>query len=157
VESFAPAVGVAREIMELLPDYTILIQIVAFIVLWSVLKRLVFDPIMDVLDARNERTVAARAHAEQLLAAAESARSEYEQSLLRTRARMAQEAGAARNAAQEEANRALNETREAANEELRHMRAEVQGQIEAARRTLATQADALAEEMVGRVTKGAQA
>ena len=143
--------------MELFPDKTVFVQIVAFIILWAVLKRLVFEPIMDALDARNGRTVAARAQAEQLLAAAEAARGEYEQSLQHTRARMAQEAGAARAAAQEEANRALHETREAANEELRSMRADVQGQIETARRTLATQADALAEEMVSTVMKGARA
>jgi hypothetical protein len=70
---------------------------------------------------------------------------------------MAQEAGAARNAAQEEANRALTESREAANEDLRRMRADVQGQIETARRTLAAQADLLADEMVNTVTKGARA
>jgi F-type H+-transporting ATPase subunit b len=143
--------------MELFPDKTVFVQIVAFIILWAVLKRLVFEPVMDALDARNGRTVAARAHAEQLLAAAEAARGEYEQSLTRSRARMAQEAGAARAAAQEEANRALHETREAANEELRRMRADVQGQIETARGSLATQADALAEEMVGAVMKGARA
>jgi F-type H+-transporting ATPase subunit b len=143
--------------MELFPDKTVFVQIVAFIILWAVLKLLVFEPIMDALDARTGRTVAARAQAEQLLAAAEAARGEYEQSLQRTRARMAQEAGAARAAAQEEANRALHDTREAANEELRRMRTDVQGQIETARRTLATQADALAEEMVSTVMKGARA
>jgi F-type H+-transporting ATPase subunit b len=143
--------------MELSPDYTVIIQVVLFVVLFVVLKRLVFDPTMDALDARKERTVAARAHAEQLLAAAESSRIEYEQSLQRTHARMAQDAAAARSAAQEEANRALHETREAANEELRRMRADVQGQIDTARRTLSAQANALAEEMVSHVTKGARA
>jgi hypothetical protein len=70
---------------------------------------------------------------------------------------MAQEASAARNAAQAEAARALHQTREAANDDLRRMRAEVQGQIETARRTLGAQAEVLAEEMVGAVTKGGRA
>ena len=114
--------------MELFPDKTVFVQIVAFIILWAVLKRLVFEPIMDALDARNGRTVAARAQAEQLLAAAEAARGEYEQSLhaharphgARKRARLAPQRRKKRTGA-------LHETREAANEELRRMRADVAG------------------------------
>jgi F-type H+-transporting ATPase subunit b len=142
--------------MELLLDKTVLVQIVAFLVLWSVLKRLVFDPMMDVLDARNERTVAARAQAEQLRATAEAARHDYEQSLQRMRAQTAQEAAAARATAHEEAARALDETRAAAGRELQRMREAVAEQVESARRTLAAEADALAEEMVGRVIGGAR-
>jgi F-type H+-transporting ATPase subunit b len=141
--------------MQLVPDYTLVIQIVAFVVLWAALKRLVFEPIMDALDARNERTAAVRAEAERLVAAAQEARHDYEKSLHDARAQMVQEAARARGAAQEEAGRALAETREAANEELRRLRADVAKQVEDARRSLAAQADEIAHEMLGRVTAGA--
>lgn len=141
--------------MQLVPDYTLVIQIIAFVVLWVGLKRLVFEPMMDALDARNDRTVAVRAEAERLLAAAQEAQHDYEKSLHDLRVRMAQEAARARSAAQEEGARALAEAREAANEELRKMRAQVAAQIEDARRSLTAQADEIAREMLGRVTAGA--
>jgi F-type H+-transporting ATPase subunit b len=141
--------------MQLLPDYTLVIQIIAFVVLWAALKRLVFEPMMDALDARNERTAAVRAEAERLLAAAQETQHDYEKSLHDARTQMAHEAARARSAAQEEAGRALDETREAANEELRALRAHVAAQVEDARRSLAAQADEIAQEMLGRVTAGA--
>jgi F-type H+-transporting ATPase subunit b len=140
--------------MDLTPNYSFFVQIITFVVLWQGLKRLVFDPFLRVLDARQERTVAAQADAERLLAEAEKARDEYGQKLRKMRAEMAAEATAARSAAQEEGQRALASARAAANEEMVRMRAQVAAQIQAARANLAAQADSIAQEMLGRVMGG---
>ena len=140
--------------MDLSPNYSFFIQIITFVILWQGLKRLVFDPFLKVLDARDERTVAAQADAERLLADVERARGEYEQSLHQMRVEMAQEASAARNAAQEEGQRALAAARASANEEMLRMREQVAAQIAAARTSLSAQAQSIAQEMLARVMEG---
>ena len=82
--------------MDLTPNYSFFIQIITFVILWQGLKRVVFDPFLQVLDARNARTVAAEADAQRLLGDVERSRAEYEQSLQKMRLAMAQEASAAR-------------------------------------------------------------
>lgn len=140
--------------MDLTPNYSFFIQIITFIILWQGLKRLVFEPFLKVLDARDTRTVAAQADAVRLIAEAEKARQDYELSLHRMRVEMAREAAAARNAAQEEGQRALAAARASANEEMMRMRAQVSAQVEAARQTLSAQAASLAEQMLQRVIGG---
>jgi F-type H+-transporting ATPase subunit b len=140
--------------LDLTPNYSFFIQLITFVVLWQGLKRLVFEPFLRVLDEREKRTVAAKAEAERLLVEVERTRSEYEQSLHRLRVEMAQEAASARNAAQEEGQRALAAARAAANEEMMRMRTQVAAQVDAARSSLATQAEAIAQEMLARVVNG---
>lgn len=137
--------------MDLTPNYSFFIQIITFVVLWQGLKRLVFDPFLEVLDARDRRTVAAQADAERLLAAAEKTRQDYELSLQKMRLQMAQDAARARNAAQEEGQRALAAARAAANQEMMRLRAQVSSQVEAARSALSAQAATIAEQMIERV------
>jgi len=140
--------------MDLTPNYSFFIQIITFVILWQGLKRLVFDPYLQLLDQRDRRTVTAQAEAEKLVAEAEKVRLDYEQSLQKMRVQMAQEAAAARNVAQEEGQRALAAARTAANEEMLRMRAQVAAQVEAARQSLSAQAASIAEEMLQRVTGG---
>lgn len=141
--------------MDLTPNYSFFIQIITFVILWQGLKRLVFDPFLALLDARNARTVAAQADAERLLVDVERSRADYEASLQQMRVAMAQESSAARNAAQEEGQRALGAARAQANEEMARLRSEVAAQVSAARSTLAAQALSIAEEMLARVMQRA--
>src|SRR5262249_23708046 len=99
--------------------------------------------------------VAAQADAERLLADVERKRVEYDESLQKMRATMAQEAAAARNAAQEEGQRALATARAEANAEMGRLRADVAAQIAAARSTVAGAARSIAEEMLARVMQRA--
>jgi F0F1-type ATP synthase membrane subunit b/b' len=47
------------------PDITFVIQIISFFVLWFGLKRLLFDPVLQVVDERKARTVGVREEAAQ--------------------------------------------------------------------------------------------
>jgi F-type H+-transporting ATPase subunit b len=143
--------------MDLSIDLSFLVQLILFGILWFGLKKLVFDPVLDVLDERRKRTVAAQEEAERLIRAAETARAEYEQSLHTKRIEMAQETSAARTAALEESQRALANARAAAQEEISRLRALVNAQVEDARRGLATQADAIAAQMLDQVARGGHA
>ncbi len=139
--------------MDLTLDYSFAIQLATFIILWIGLKRLLFDPVLQVLDERAKRTVAAQAEAERMIASADAAREAYERSIHELRVEMAHEAATARAAAQDEYQRTLAEARAAATEELVAMRAAVAAQVETARRQLAEHADTVAAEMLERVTR----
>jgi F-type H+-transporting ATPase subunit b len=143
--------------MDLSIDYSFLAQIVLFAILWFGLKKLVFDPVLAVLDERRKRTVSAQAEAQRLVSAAEDARAEYDRSLQARRLQLAQETGAARNAAQRESQRALATARAAAQDEISKLRAQVSAQVDEARQSLAAQADAIAGQMLDRVARGRQA
>ena len=143
--------------MQLIPDYSLVLQILIFVVLWQILKRILFEPFQKVLKERERRTVGARAEAEQLRSTATGAREEYKLALRDARVRIAQESEATRKAAQEEQSKAVNEARAAAGAELTRLRATLSQQVDEARKTLAAQANTIAFEMLDRVTGRSQA
>jgi len=142
--------------MNLVPDYSLFLQVLTFLVLWICLKRLLFDPVLRVLALREERTVGARARADELTAVAETDRARYQESIRAARVRLGEEAEAARKVAEEEYAALVARERAAANEELTRMRAGMQAQVAAARQTLAAEAETIATEMLERVTGGAR-
>jgi len=138
--------------MQLQPDYSLLVQVVFFVILWMGLKRLLFDPVLQMLDARHERTVGTQQHAAQVTAAAETAREDCHQAVHEARQKLAQEAAEARKAAQEEHARALAAARAEAAEEVSQFRAALADQVAQARGTLSAEARTIAGQMLDRVT-----
>src|SRR5881628_507019 len=63
--------------LQIPPDYTFLVQIAIFLVLWLVLKRLWFDPALRIVRARRARSEGAIAEARALQAEAERMRAEH--------------------------------------------------------------------------------
>lgn len=143
--------------MQLTPDVSFFAQILLFIVLWVSLKRLVFDPMRKVLEARAERTVAAEEQAAHLRATAETGRDEYDRALHDLRVEMSRAALAARSAAQEEQAKVLSAARTTAGDDLAKLRRSLSDAAESARRTLAADAEQIAAEMLARVTRGTHA
>jgi F-type H+-transporting ATPase subunit b len=121
------------------PDYTFVVEIVIFVVLWLALKRWWFEPAMRIARERARRSEGAvaearaiQAEAEQLraqhAAALDQARSEAQrevQELIRT-AEAEQKAMLA--AAQDDAHRTINEVRARVAEEVTRARAELRDQ-----------------------------
>lgn len=140
--------------MNLTPDWSILLQVAIFLVVYFGLRKLIFEPMQAVLDERNRRTVQAEHTAEQLIETAHGDRATYEDSVRARRSEMAREAEAARHGAIEESNRQIAEARAAISRELASHRAAIAAQVEQARRALADQAESIAGEMLERVTQG---
>lgn len=134
------------------PDFSFIVQIISFLLLWAALKRLTFDPVMRVLEQREERTRGGLAEAEHCRAAARSAEAEYEQSLRQVRQSVSQEADAARKEAAAEQQRQMAAARAAADEELTRMRREIATQVEEARKSLSEEARSIATQMAERVS-----
>lgn len=138
--------------MDLLaPDYSIILQIVLFLLVWKGLASLAINPTHEVLDERARRTVAAEQLAKQLVGAAEHDRETYDRAVHERRAQMAAESASARAAAQEESGRLLAQARSAANDALAERRAEVAAQIDAARQRLGGETGEIADLMLRQV------
>ncbi len=137
--------------MELTPDFSFLIQIVTFFALWACLKRLIFDPTLEVLDARRQRTDGAKAEAEQITVTTQAAQDDYDLRLHEARNQLARESETARKAAQDEYGQALAKARVAATDEQIRSRGALMAQVDEARRSLLAEAHTIAFEMVDRI------
>ncbi len=133
------------------PDATFAIQIISFFVLWFGLKRLLFDPVLAVLEERAKRTSGARQAASEMTEAAETAGREYETRMQEVRRRLAGESEAARSATEDEERRLVSEARTEAGTRLTKVREELQEAARAAEPGLAPEAQNLAQLMVERV------
>ncbi len=133
------------------PDSSFIIQIVSFLVLWFGLKRLLFDPVLHVLEERESRTTGARRQAEEIKAAAETSAAEYDRRLHEVRGTLTAQAEASRQATQAEEQRVLSEARSHAGAQLARLRESLQAQAEAARPGVAAAAREVAADIVERV------
>ncbi len=138
--------------MNLTPDFSLVIQVILFVVVWQGLNRLAFQPTQEVLDQRHKRTVTAERDAKSMVASAQDDQDVYDKTVQEKRTALAADTAAARSAAQEESSRALNAARDSANQSLAAQRAAVAEQIEAARASLSGSADDIARRMIERAT-----
>jgi F-type H+-transporting ATPase subunit b len=133
------------------PDITFVIQIVSFFLLWMGLKRLLFDPVLKVLEERRARTEGVRAQAAQLRSEVERAAAAFDLKIAQVRSEIGLEADAARNATDDEERRVLATARDQANAHIREESERVRAQADAARSSLAGESAELAGRIVERV------
>ncbi len=133
------------------PDITFVIQIVSFLVLWVGLKRLMFDPLLQVIDERKARTTGVLEEAAGLRSSAAKTETDYEQSMERIRSDLARETDTARHATDEEERQILATARDQAAARLKEQRDQVRAEADAARSQLAGEATQLAQLIVGKV------
>ena len=138
--------------MQLTPDFTIILQVAIFIVVWLGMRSLVFQPTQQVLAERRRRTVEAHENAEGMIGAAQADRLLYEDAMHKRRLELAAEAERARQAAAAESDAQIEAARAQIAAELASHRATVAAQVEQARRTLSAEAQTIATEMLQRVT-----
>jgi len=133
------------------PDFSFVVQIVSFGILWFGLKRLLFDPVLQVLEAREKRTTGALHAAEEMKAATADAAAEHERRMQEVRQALSAEAGLARTATQGEEQQIVAAARTDANAELTRLRESLSRQVAAARPAVTAEAQNLATRMFERV------
>jgi F-type H+-transporting ATPase subunit b len=136
------------------PDYTFLVQIVSFLILWQLLRRLAWAPMLRVLEERDERTIGYRKLARQERTAAEQAAQRYEEEFARARAVVMAELQNARNRIASEEQALLAEARTLAQQTLQATREQLARDRATARQEFARQAEvvgkAIAQQVLGR-------
>ena len=134
------------------PDFSFVIQIVSFLLLWAALKRLAFDPMMHVIEEREQRTHGGMAEAEALRAAAQAAEQQYENALRDVRHAVLVDAESARQQSEAEQNRQIAAARHDADVEQAKLRADIATQVQRAQATLSNEARSIAALMAERIT-----
>jgi F-type H+-transporting ATPase subunit b len=151
----APARAAAEEGLDIFPDLHVLVLIALFLVLIYPCHKLLFTPLLRVLDERRERIDGARARAERLSRDADELLGRYESAVQGART----EAEAARRKALEAARknqaRLTAQARAEAERELHAAREDVARELERAREQLRRDAQQLARaaatQVLGRV------
>jgi len=132
-------------------DGTFAIQIFSFLILWAVLKRLLFEPMLDVLDKREERTRGSLELASRIHADVAAMRSEYEAHIREARDQSLRELEESRKLTTAEERTILGAARDQAAARLTLARAEIGRQVEAARDQLHRDAAGLSRQLVQQV------
>jgi F-type H+-transporting ATPase subunit b len=136
------------------PDYTFVVQIVIFVVLWIALKRLWFDPALRVIRERAARSEGTVAEARAIQAEAERLRARHAAALDEARVEAQREMQEVLRAAETEQKRYIAEAREEAHRTLAEMRTRVAEEVAIARRGLRDSAQdvarIVAEKVLGR-------
>lgn len=132
-------------------DYTVLVQVVAFLALWFLLAKFFFKPFIALLEEREKRTEGLKAAAASLMAESERLRADYESAIAK-----ANEAGAeVKETILEEARktreRLLAESRTQAAERLAVVREEIHKEIGKGRELALQEAAAIARQMAEKV------
>lgn len=134
------------------PDSSFLIQIASFFILWFGLKRLLFDPVLRVLEAREARTTGMLGEIAGLKSAAEHSAAEYDRRMREVRQQLAAESERARVTTETEERQLIGSAREQGSTQLMQVRESLRRQAESARALLASEARELSARMIERVT-----
>lgn len=132
-------------------DYTVLIQIVAFLVFWFLLTKLLFKPFIDLLEQREHKTEGTKSEAAALKEEGERLSKEYEQAI----ARVVEGGRAAKEKIVEEGRQAremlLSQVRDEAARKVGAARAEIRKELEKGRALAGREAEAIARQMAEKI------
>ena len=132
-------------------DLTIVLQILIFVILWLILKNLLFQPYIALLDERQQKTAGARDRSDILDHESERLRMQYEEGIAK-----AQAAGYAAKdlivqGARQQRESILGQAREQAAGFLERARAEIQSELAKERDLLIQEAQGVAQEMTAKI------
>ena len=132
-------------------DLSLVVQIVLFLILWSILRRVLFGPVGRLMAERERRTEGAHAEARALSDEGTALQEQYDAAIARARAEGEAIKGEIREEAARARNVILSQGRDAATQKIQEIREEVRKEMDAARAVASTNAEALAQEMAEKV------
>ena len=137
--------------MQIPPDYTFLVQIVLFVVLWLLLKRLWFDPALKITHERAKRSEGAIKEARAIQAEAEQLRAQHAAALDKVRGEAQREMQDILRVAEQEQKRVIAAARDEAQERMAAVQARITEEVATARQELRAQAREIAQDVVRKV------
>jgi len=133
------------------PDWTFLFQIFLFLVLWTFLRRFLFEPNLAVLKTREERSAGALQEATQVNAEAAEIGEQYRTRLAETRTGAMQQVDAVYREAEEQARDLVESARADAAGFLASMRETLTQEIAEARRSLTDRVPEFSREIAAKL------
>jgi F-type H+-transporting ATPase subunit b len=132
-------------------DFSIVWQIVLFLVLWLILSKVIFRPYMALLEVREQRTSGAEEDSYALEHEAERLRAQYEQAIANAAAAGQASKDAIVQEARQQREALLSDARAEAARILEQVRVAIQSQLTQERELALREADAVAHDMVGKI------
>ena len=132
-------------------DFSLVAQIVLFLILWSILRRVLFGPVGRLMAERDRRTEGAQSEARSMLEEGKELQERYDAAIGKARAEGEAIKAEIRDEALKARNVILSQGRDAATEKIQEIREEVRTELEEARRVASANADALARQMAEKV------
>lgn len=132
-------------------DWTVLVQLALFVILFVACNKLLFQPYLRLRERRRAGIEGARAEAETMSSQADNKLSSYEKQLAAARARAAEEARKIRAEAAAHEKEVTDKAKASAQTAINNAQAKVRAETEAARKELLTQANAIAGKMASRL------
>lgn len=132
-------------------DLSLVVQIVLFLILWSILRRVLFGPVGRLMAERERRTEGAHADARTLADEGKALQEQYDAAIAKARAEGEAIKGEIREEALRARNVILSQGRDAATQKIHAIREEVRREMDAARAVASSNAEALAQEMAEKV------
>ncbi len=133
------------------PDFSFVIQVISFFILWLVLKAILWDPMLKLIEQREARTIGAKHSADEMQAAAALTAADYDRKMKEVRDMLAGEAQAARDATEKSEQAVLTGARQQASAQLAQLRDNLTRQTAASRDGIGVEARTLAAQVVDRV------
>lgn len=132
-------------------DLSLVVQIVLFLILWSILRRVLFGPVGRLMAERERRTEGAHAEARALSNEGKALQEQYDAAIAKARAEGEAIKGEIREEAVRARNAILSQGRDAATQKIQEIREELRKEMDAARVVASSNAEALAQEMAEKV------
>ena len=133
------------------PDWTFLFQIFLFLVLWTFLRRFLFEPNLAVLKAREERSAGALQEAIRVKAEAEAIDAQYRIRLAETRTGAMQQVDTVYREAEEQAREIVESARTDATGIIASMRETLTQEVAEARRSLTARVPEFSREIAAKL------
>lgn len=132
-------------------DYSVVYQIVLFLLLWIVLRKVLFRPYLNLLEERERNTIGAQHDTSDLEQEGAQLRAQYEEKIAQAQAAGYAAKDALLQNARQQRERLLTQAREEAMAMLEAVRSEVESQMQKERQLAAAEAKAVAQQMVHKI------
>jgi F-type H+-transporting ATPase subunit b len=132
-------------------DISILYQIILFVLLWLALNKILFQPYLQLLSEREQKTTGAQHDSSDLEYEAARLRAQYEEKIAQARSAAAAERERILQSAREDRESILGHAREEAEQHLARVRQDIATALETERRLAAAEATAIAVDIANKL------
>jgi len=132
-------------------DYSVVYQIVIFLLLWIILSKLLFRPYLNLLDQRERRTTGAQHDSTDLQHEGARLRAQYEEKIAQAQAAGYAAKEAILQEARQQREKVLTQVREDTMRILEEVRRELASQVQRERQVVADEVRTIAQEMASKI------
>ena len=132
-------------------DYSVVYQIVIFLLLWIILSKLLFRPYLNLLDQRERRTTGAQHDSTDLEHEGARLRAQYEEKIAQAQAAGYAAKDAILQEARQQREKVLTQVREDTMRMLEEVRHELASQVQRERQVVADEVRTIAQEMANKI------